>query len=129
MFEMTEREYKQKLKRVEEHNKSYERKQALKAARVQKEIKLPTTSKIVLFSMIILCVEIVVFAEYAMLAMKNMSAMYALIGIPVALTPTIWGYYSKSKAENTKGGIKYETAMANMNDIDTSIKDKDNACG
>lgn len=129
MFEMTEREYKQKLKRVEEHNKSYERRQALRAAKIQKKIKFPATSKIVLFSMIILCVEIVAFAEYAMLAMENMSAMYALIGIPVALTPTIWGYYSKSKAENTKGGITYETAMANMNNIDTSIKDENNACG
>ena len=79
--------------------------------------------------MIILCVEIIIFAEYAMLSMENMSAMYALIGIPVALTPTIWGYYSKSKAENTKGGITYETAMAKMNTADLSIKDEDNSHG
>lgn len=129
MFHMTEKEYKRKMKKVAEQNKSYERKQAIKDAKVQKKIKFPATSKIVLFSMIILCVQIVIFAEYAMLKLENMSAMYALIGIPVALTPTIWGYYSKSKAENTKGGITYETAMAKMNTIDITVKDEENACG
>lgn len=128
MFKISEKEYKQKLRKVEEQNKSYERKQAIKNAKIKKNYRFPSTSKVVLFSMIILCVEIVIFAEYAMISMQNMSAMYALIGIPVALTPTIWGYYSKSKAENTKGGITYETVLANM-EIDTSIKDEENACG
>ena len=129
MFYMDEKEYELKMEKIEEQNKSFERKKALKEAKQKRKINFPSTSKVILFSMIILCVEIIIFAEYAMLSMENMSAMYALIGIPVALTPTIWGYYSKSKAENTKGGITYETAMAKMNTADLSIKDEDNSHG
>lgn len=128
MFEMTEREYKQKLRKIEKKNESYERKQALKDARIKRGFKFPSTSKLVLFGMIILCIQIVVFVEWVMWETKNISALYALIGIPVALTPVIWGYYSKSKAENTRGGIVYESTMANIN-VDTSIKDEENACG
>lgn len=43
------------------------------------------------------------------------SFLYVLAGIPATLVPTILGYYSKSKSENTAGGIVFETAVANMN--------------
>lgn len=125
MFKMTDRKYKQKLKQIELQNQSYKLKQSLKAAKLKKA-RLPSTSKIVLFSMILLCAQIIIFAEFAMIFIRDMSAMYALIGIPVALSPTIWGYYSKSKAENTKGGITYETTMANINNSNNSINEDDN---
>lgn len=41
----------------------------------------------------------------------DLSQAYALLGIVASLAPVIFGYYSKSKAENTEGGIVYETAM------------------
>lgn len=81
----------------------------------KQERKLPSTSKLVLLGVILLCVEIVFFCEYAMLKLGDASSMYVLIGMPVALAPVIWGYYSKSKAENTSGGIIYETTMAQLN--------------
>ena len=40
--------------------------------------------------------------------------MYALIGIPATIIPIVLGYYSKSKAENTAGGITYDMAMMEM---------------
>ena len=54
----------------------------------------------------------------------DMSAMYALISVPVTLVPIVLGYLIKSKAENTQHGITYEIAMLekqqelqqNMND-------------
>jgi len=57
--------------------------------------------------------------------------MYALIGIPVALAPIIWGYYSKSKAENTSGGIVYDMAMRSTEDNSTydTEEDSDGAVG
>lgn len=44
----------------------------------------------------------------------DLSAMYALIGIPATIIPIVLGYYSKSKAENTAGGITYDMAMMEM---------------
>lgn len=73
-----------------------------------------STSKLILLGMILLCLQIVFFCEYAMLTLGDTSAMYVLIGIPAALAPIIWGYYGKSKAENVAGGIVYESAMAEM---------------
>lgn len=54
----------------------------------------------------------------------DMSAMYALISVPVTLVPIVISFYNKSKAENTQFGITYEMAMLekqqemqqNMND-------------
>ena len=129
MRKMSNKEYERKLARVKQENEYYKRKNALKQARVRRfEFKLPTTSKLVLLCVILMCLEIIIFAEYAMLKTGNISAMYSLIGVPATLTPTIWAYYAKSKAENTKGGIVYDTAMANAG-VDVSIKDIDNAVG
>lgn len=86
----------------------------------KKKWKLPSVSKTVLFSMILLCAQIVFFSEYAMLKLGDMSALYALIGIPLAITPTIWAYYSKSKAENTVGGIVYDSAIQQLNNNNVS---------
>ena len=48
-----------------------------------------------------------------MVELKDTSALYVLLGIPAAMAPIIWAYFSKAKAENTKNGIVYETAMRN----------------
>lgn len=81
---------------------------------------------------ILLCVQIVAFCEYAMMTLCDTSALYVLIGIPAALAPIIWGYYSKSKAENTAGGIVYDTAMAeilNKNNVSDEEITNDSSVG
>ena len=70
-----------------------------------------STSKLILLGVILMCVEIVAFCEYAMLSSGDLSSMYVLLGIPVSLIPVCLGYFNKSKAENTANGIVYETAM------------------
>lgn len=70
-----------------------------------------STSKIVLLVVFILCIEIVVFCEVMMSKYGDLSAMYALIGVPATLIPIVCGYMIKSKAENTQGGITYDMAM------------------
>lgn len=70
-----------------------------------------STSKLILLGVILMCVEIVAFCEYAMLSSGDLSSMYVLLGIPVSLIPVCLGYFNKSKAENTAGGIVFETAM------------------
>lgn len=118
---LSEKEFNAKMKRIKAENLTKKRKAQLKEERKKgkPQKKVFSTSKIVLIGMILICVEIVLFCEYAMLKLMDTSSMYVLIGIPVALAPIIWGYYSKSKAENTSGGIVYETAMAQL-DIENS---------
>ncbi len=118
---LSEKEFNAQMKRIRAANLTKKRKAELKEERKKGKPKKKTfsMSKIVLLGIILLCVEIVIFCEYAMLKLMDTSSMYVLIGIPVALAPIIWGYYSKSKAENTSGGIVYETAMAQL-DIENS---------
>lgn len=117
MSYLSEKEYATRLKRVQMDNESKERKRKLREEKnkFRPQIKLPSTSKLVLLVVILLCLEIVFFCQYVMIEFGDTSALYTLIGIPVTLVPTIWGYYSKSKAENTAGGITYDMAMAEMN--------------
>lgn len=113
MWDISEKEFNSRLKDIQEKNKSKERKKILEAekSKYKTKRKLPSTSKIVLFAVFLLCVEIIIFSEYAMITLADASAMYVLIGVPTTLVPTIISYYNKSRAENTKGGIIYDTAM------------------
>lgn len=113
---ITQEEFDNELKKICEENESKERKLKLKQekAKFKTKHKTPSTSKLVLLGVILLCLEIVIFCEYAMVHLNDTSALYALIGIPVAIAPTVVSYYMKSKAENTEGGIIYETAMAEI---------------
>lgn len=104
---ISEKAFNREMKKITQDNLSKERARKLKEARRMGRPKrrLPPTSKIVLFCVIFLCVEIVVFCEWAMVRLYDISSIYVLIGIPAALAPVIWGYYSKAKAENTANGV------------------------
>lgn len=122
MFYLTEKEYELRMKRIKRDNISKERKWKLKEERkkYKTKFKLPSTSKLILLGVILLCIEIVVFCEYVMIMLGDTSAMYVLVGIPATLIPVIWGYYSKAKAENTVGGIVYEATMKSKQDTDNN---------
>ena len=70
-----------------------------------------STSKIALFVVTLLCIQIILFCEFMMFKTQDISAMYVLIGVPVSLISVVLGYYHKSTAENTVGGIVYDSAM------------------
>lgn len=114
---MSEEEYKARLKLIKTENLTKERKAKLKKEKekYKTKFKFPSTSKLVLLGVFLFCIEILIFCEYVMIVTGDLSAMYALIGIPATLIPTVMSYYSKSKAENTANGIVYETAIAQMN--------------
>ena len=133
MSYLTEKEYEARLKKIQEKNASEERKHKLKKEKdkYKSKFKMPSTSKLILLGVTLLCLQIVVYCEYAMLYLGDTSAMYALIGVPATLAPTIWAYYSKAKAENTKGGITYDMAMRDFetNDNEISFGISENAQG
>lgn len=113
---ISEREYEAQMRRLKKINESREREKKLKEERYKYgfRFKMPSTSKIVLFVSLVICLQIVFFCERLMVELKDTSALYVLLGIPAAMAPIIWAYFSKSKAENTKNGIVYETAMRNQ---------------
>ena len=118
---ISEAEYEKQLKQIQRENASKQRVENLKAERQRyKNKKKISTSKIVLAAMIFLVFIVAIWFMYESHRLADLSQAYALLGIVASLAPVIWGYYSKSKAENTEGGIVYESAMKE-HDIDVEI--------
>lgn len=84
--------------------------------------KLPSTSKSILWMVVLICLEIIFFSEYAMLKTGDTSALYALIGVPATLIPTVLGYYHKAAKENCKDGLVYLAKQAELNGGTDSIE-------
>lgn len=113
MAYLSKKEYEKKLTRIRADNVSISRKRKLRAERFKMfpKFKKPSTSKVLLWAVVLLCVEIIAFCEIAFVMTLDTSFLYALIGVPTTLVPTICSYYNKSKCENMAGGIVFETAM------------------
>lgn len=121
---MTKQEYNEKLKQIKEHNKQIEMKRNLKEAKVKRfQLKKPNTSKLIVFVVFLICLQILWFSEHMVNLTGDTSYMYALIGIPAALIPTILGYYAKASKENQVGGITYDTAMSNLETQEKPVYD------
>lgn len=97
-----------------------------------KKKKKFSTSKLILWATFLMCIQIVLFCEYAIIRLEDASSIYAMIGAPIAFIPVVLGYFSKSKLENTAGGITYEMAMLESgseynieNDIDEELTDEE----
>ena len=116
MVYMTENSYNIKMQKIKRRNESFERKRKLREERMKYWPKfiLPSTSKIVLLVVALLCIEILIFCQYMILVTGDTNALYAMVGALVSFVPVVLGYYVKSTKENTKNGITYETAMAKI---------------
>lgn len=128
MVYMTEEEFQSRLLKIQSRNLSKARKARLKKEKekYKPKRKLPSTSKLILLIVFLLCIEIIIFSEYAMLVLGDASAMYVLIGVPTTLVPTVISYYNKSRAENTVGGITFETVMgAKLNEEQEDVDEED----
>lgn len=117
MFDLTQKEFENKLAEIQEKNKQKEYRRLLREERKKSrtKIKFPSTSKLILLVAFLLCLEIIIFCEYMMVKTGDLSSLYAMIGVASALIPLCLGYYFKSKAENTAGGITYDMAMLEAN--------------
>lgn len=114
---MTSREYELELKKIKAKNRQIEMKRNLRAAKVKRfNLKKPNTSKLIVFVVFAICLQILWFSEHMISLTGDTSYMYALIGIPAALIPTVISYFNKSKIENTSdSGFIYEARMAELN--------------
>lgn len=124
---ISEKEYNAEMLRIKHENESKARLRKLRAEKAkgrQKKSRNIPTSKLVLWAMVILVFSIAIWFMYESHRLCDLSQAYALLGIVASLAPVIFGYYSKSRAENTEGGIVYETAMKEQEAIINSESGK-----
>lgn len=116
MVYMTENQYDSKLAKIQKRNKGIERRRKLREERMKyfPKFVLPSTSKIVLIVAAILCLEILAFCQYMIVKTGDTNALYAMVGALFTFMPVVIGYFVKSTKENTRNGITFETAMAQV---------------
>lgn len=113
---MTKSQFDAKLAKAKRRNETIEYRRRLREERMKYWPKfiLPSTSKIVLIVAAILCVEILFFCQWMIVQTGDTNALYAMVGVITALSSIVIGYFVKSTKENTRFGITYETAMAQL---------------
>jgi len=126
---VTNKEYEVRKKKIEQRNQNIKKEQQLKKLRdkYKKKRNKLSMSKTILLLISLFCIQIAIFAEVFMWHYGDSNALYALIGIPVALMPTIIAYFNKSAKENCKDGITYDMAMLEANNAitESSVGDSD----
>jgi hypothetical protein len=127
MRKPTTRDYERRLAQLDRTEKTLDLKKQVenreKELGLRRTWKRPPWSKVIMAAMVLICLEIIIFSEVAMLELGDLSALYALVGVAASLAAAIWAYCEKSKAENTKGGIVYDSAMQKPEDNDTGDED------
>ena len=88
----------------------------------------PTTSKVIAIGVLIMdaVATLAVLALCGLAIVRRFDGalpyLTTLIGALQAVTGVVLGsYFNKSKAENTKGGIVYDTALGNVADSDMDL--------
>ena len=116
MVYMTDSQYNSKLAKLQKRNESIERRRRLREERMKywPKFVLPSTSKIILIVSAILCLEILAFCQYMILTTGDTNALYAMVGAVFSFMGIVLGYFVKSTKQNTRNGITFETAMAQM---------------
>lgn len=116
MIYMTKNQYDSKLAKLQKRNESIERRRRLREERMKywPKFVLPSTSKIVLIVSAILCLEVLIFCQYMIVETGDTNALYAMVGSLFTFMGIVLGYMVKSTKENTRHGITFETAMAQI---------------
>ena len=116
MIYMTKNKFDARLAKAKRRNESIEYRRRLREEQTKywPKFTMPSTSKIVLIVSAILCVEILFFCQYMIILTGDTNALYAMVGTIATIATIVLGYFVKSTRENTKNGITYETAMAEI---------------
>ena len=95
-------------------------KKKIKEPKIKKQKEKFETSKVVLFVVFLICIEILLYTEVVVIILRDSNTLYTLVGVPITLVPITLGYYWKARSQNMKGGITYDTAMTKL-ESDISI--------
>lgn len=125
MAYMTKNQYDSKLAKLQKRNEGIERHRKLREERMKywPKFVLPSTSKIVLFVSGVICIEVLAFCQYMIKTTGDTNALYAMVTALFTFMGIVLGYFIKSTKENTRDGIKFETTMASMKQIDPSAEE------
>lgn len=110
---LTQSKFRKELEIEKQKVLERKRKEILRTVRkkYRRKLKKPSTSKLLLWAAVFISVEILIYCEVAYFLYQDPGFLAALVGVPITLAPIAHDYMKKSTAENTSGGIVYETAM------------------
>ncbi len=115
-FEMSDKEYYEKMSRAREISKTRRRKQKLKEVRNEgkRKFKPPTTTKVLLFIVVGLCIEMIIFGQVMSWRTGDAMSISSYLTIGGTLITVGCTYMFKSLKENCS---KYGDGSATHEDI------------
>lgn len=125
---LTEKEFEKEMAQIQWKKRQYEMKKELREAKRRfPKLKKPRTSKMVLWTVIILCAQILWFTEHMATITGDTSFMYALVAIPASLIPTVLSYMKNSRMEHQMG--QFENPIEIPSEDCSNNEDENNAAG
>mgnify|MGYP006928564689 CR=1 FL=1 len=125
---LTKKEFEKEMAQIQWKKRQYEMKKELREAKRRfPKLKKPRTSKMVLWTVIILCAQILWFTEHMATITGDTSFMYALVAIPASLIPTVLSYMKNSRMEHQMG--QFESPIETPSENCSDNEDENNAAG
>ena len=112
---LTEKEFEKEMTQIKQKKRQYEMKKELREAKRRFKFKKPRTSKMVLWTVIALCIQILWFTEHMATTTGDTSFMYALVAIPASLIPTVLSYMKNSRVEHQMGQFENPIEIPSAN--------------
>ena len=126
---LTEKEFEKEMTQIKQQKRQYEmRKELREAKRKFPKFKKPRTSKMVLWTVIALCIQILWFTEHMATITGDTSFMYALVAIPASLIPTVLSYMKNSRVEHQMGQFENPIETPSVT-LDLNNKEENKAAG
>jgi hypothetical protein len=113
MRRLNDREFQAELRRINKDNDYKEKNKILQEERdkYKKEIKLPSTTKLIAVYLFTMLNVVLIYAMVVMFLFHDLTYLGVLITDIAAQILTFIIYSAKSLKENSKNGITYELAM------------------
>lgn len=124
---LTEKEFEKEMAQINWKKRQYEMRKELREAKRRFKFKKPRTSKMVLWTVIALCIQILWFTEHMATTTGDTSFMYALVAIPASLIPTVLSYMKNSRVEHQMG--QFENPIETPSADCLENEDENNAAG
>ena len=125
---LTEKEFEKEMAQAQWKKRQYEMKKELREAKRRFKFKKPRTSKMVLWTVIALCIQILWFTEHMATTTGDTSFMYALVAIPASLIPTVLSYMKNSRVEHQMGQFENPIETPSVT-LDLNNEEENKAAG
>lgn len=125
---LTEKEFEKEMAQIQQKKRQYEMKKELREAKRRFKFKKPRTSKMVLWTVIALCIQILWFTEHMATTTGDTSFMYALVAIPASLIPTVLSYMKNSRVEHQMGQFENSIETQSVT-LDLNNEEENKAAG